>query len=375
MTRSLGWGLAALPLLLVGTFLLPGKPLEVQVAVVCRGSVEEIVSSTKAGTLKPRVQVVLGAQTAGRVVELKHRERERVAKGEPICLLDAAEWEARLIQAGHTLAAAEAQCHGQEISLADAERQRRRQQSLLSQRAVSEEDVDRAVTKADLERASLALARARCDEARAALAVARTALEKTVVQAPFDGLVSDTFVEAGQWVVPGTSVCEFLDDGELHVEADVDEIDSAKLEVGQEVTLTVDALPSERFHGRLSSVSAVVSTIEEKNRTVEVEVAWTADRARVRPGMSVGVEVVVGRVPDALTVPSPAVLDRGGRRWVYVVKGGLAVLREVRLGLANWESTQILPSVGGVEEGEQVILSLGLPELRDGVRVRAAEAP
>ena len=106
--------------------------------------------------------------------------------------------------------------------------------------------------------------------------------------------------------------------------------------------------------------------------TVEVEVAWTADRARVRPGMSVGVEVVVGRVPDTLYVPSPAVLDRGGRRSVYVMKDGRAVLREVRLGLANWESSQILE---GLEEGEQVILSLSLPELGDGVRVRAVEAP
>jgi HlyD family secretion protein len=374
MTRTLGWSLAALPLLLVGIFFLPGKPLEVQVATVRRGPVEEIVSSTRAGTLKPRVQVVLGAQTAGRVVALRHRERERVAKGEPICLLDAAEWEARLVQAEQSLAAAEALCLGQEISLADAQRQQRRQQSLLSQRAVSEEDLDRAATKADLERSSLAIACARRDEARAALAVARTALEKTVVSAPFDGLVSETFVEAGQWVVPGTRVCEFLDDGELHVEADVDEIDSAKLAAGQEVTLTVDALSSERFHGVLSSVSAAVSTLEEKNRTVQVEVAWKADRAKVRPGMSVGVEVVVGRVPDALTVPSPAVMDRGGRHWVYVVKEGRALLREVHLGLTNWESTQVLSS-GGVEEGEQVILSLGLSELGDGVRVRAVVAP
>ena len=201
--------------------------------------------------------------------------------------------------------------------------------------------------------------------------MARTALEKTTVPAPFDGLLSDTFVEVGQWVVPGTSVCEFLDDGALHVEADVDEIDSAKLEAGQEVALTVDALPSERFHGVLSSVSATVSTLEEKNRTVQVDVAWTGDRAKVRPGMSVGVEVVVGRVADARFVPSPAVMDRGGRHWVYVVNGGRALLREVRLGLANWESTQVLE---GVEEGEQVILSLGLPGLGDGVRVRPAEA-
>lgn len=316
--------------------------IPVQVAQVRRGRVEESVSATRAGTLKARVQVVLGAQAAGRVESLRHREMERVAKGEPICLLEAAELDARLAQAGQ--------------SLAEAERKLRHLEELLTRQAVSREERDQAATRLALERAAVDLARAQRD--------------KAVLAAPFDGLIADTFVEPGQWVLPGTAVCEFLDDSAYHVEAEVDEIDSARLKEGQPVHLTVDALPGERFEGILSYLAPAVSTAQEKNRTVTVKVAWTGDKARVKPGMSVGVEVVVGAAGNVLFVPSPALIDRGGRRLVYRVLGGRVEEREVAAGIGNWETTAV---TAGLEEGDLVVLSLGDPDLKPGAKVAPTE--
>ena len=171
---------------------LSSAPLPVQAAPVRRGRVEETVSSTRAGTLKAKVQVTLSAEAAGRVLELRRRDGERVSKGEPICLLDPSE------------ACAQAQ------------------------------------TRLGLDRAALQVAevqRARCS-----------------LLAPFDGVITETFVEPGQWVLPGSRVCGFMDDSDLRVEAEVDEIDSARLKAGQRVHLSVDALPGKPFEGILSSI-------------------------------------------------------------------------------------------------------------------------
>ncbi len=319
-------------------------PIPVQTAKVQRGRVEETVSSTKAGTLKARIRTVLGAQIPGRVTDLCLREGQRAKRGEPICLLDDGEQKARLAQA--------------EAAVADAERQRAHQADLLQRKVISREE--------------LALIETRLAQDRAGADLARAQLEKTRISAPFDGLVSETFVESGQWVLPGTPVCEFLDDAAYEVEAEVDEIDSARLKTGQGVHLTVDAIPGERFEGVLASVSPAVSTEQEKNRTVKVRIAWTAERARVRPGMSVGVEVVVGSVEGALFVPSPAVMERGGRRTVFVVRDGRLREQELEPGLGNWETTAVSK---GLEEGELVLVSGGQAGLEEGARVTPEALP
>ncbi len=237
------------------------------------------------------------------------------------------------------------------------------------------------VSRKVLEGAALArdVARRAVEEAEASLTqlernttLSRIRLGKADVRAPFAGIVIRIHVDEGDSVAAGTPLFEIADDGRLHVEAPIDEIDAAKVRLGQRVRLVPDAYPDRTFLGQVTEVAPVVSTGAETNRTVRVKVALD-DSAGARSaegfkiGMSVDVEVVLDEVKDALYIPTFTLIERAGRRFVLVADGGRSRERTVRTGLANWETTQVL---SGLSEGDRVITTLDDKRLREGERIR-----
>lgn len=335
------------------------------------GTVENLVTNSEAGSVRTRAVARLGAERPGRVVSIPGREGTAVKANQVVLALDASTAEARLAVARRDREAADA---AHQVTHANAELERRRHErieALRSRALASDEAVEEVRARRLAADAELAAAEARLKSATSAERLARDELEHHVVRAPFDGVITRRFVEVGESVAAGQVVLEIADLGRLYVTAPIDERDTGGLRPGQEVRVTVDALPGVKWPGRLTRLASVVDETRDQNRTLEVEADFLPAPGieGLRPGMTADLEVVLERREGVLRVPSSAVLD--GRR-VWTIEGDRAATRDIVPGLRNWEWTEVL---SGLPEGTPVITSLDQPGLAPRVRVKARVTP
>lgn len=353
-------GVAAVLVLLRLTVFAP-EPVAVIVEEVARGRVEETVTNTRAGTVEARRRAKLSTEVGGLVVELPHREGDRVEAGEVLLRLEPRVQSAEAELAARDVRTAEATRVEVCLAAERAVRERDRLERLAADGIVSVDLLDQAESAADTSAAACTAARAAVDRAASAVGVAQARLGQTVLRAPFDGVVADLRAEVGEWItpappaVPVPPVLDLIDPSSIYVSAPMDEVDAGVLRPGQPARITVDSLPGQEHTGRVTRVAPYVEDVEEQNRTVEIE-AELADQDVARsllPGTSADVEVILEVREEVLRVPTAALL--AGDRVLVLPEDGVLEEREVEVGLSNWDWTEI---TRGLEEGERVVTSL-----------------
>lgn len=369
-------GLLLVVLLLRFTLFRP-DPVPVTVVAAARGPVEETVTGSRAGTVKSRRRATLSPEVGGRVALLAVRKGDHVRKGDVLVRIADADVRAQLELAERSLAVARATeteaCRSAEQARRELERSRR----LARDEVLSVDLLEKAETAAGTTAAACEAARAGIGQAAASVDVARVALGKTVLKAPFDGVVAEISTEEGEWVTPSPPglpippVLELFDPGDSYVSAPLDEVDVGRVKTGATVRVTFDAYPGKSFPGRVTRVADYVVDVREQNRTFEVEVKLDDDAfaSGLLPGTSADVVVVLARKDDALRVPAYAILPGGS---VLVLEKGLLVSRKVETGLRGTEWAEVL---SGLREGDAVVTSLDRSEVKEGVRARAEERP
>lgn len=352
-------------------------PVSVRVAPAARGAVEATVANSKAGTVLARVRSRLSAATSGTVAEIAVERGVHVAKGALLLRLDSASQAAELVLTERSVAVAEAVSAKSCVDAEHAARELERNRKLAADQIVSADVLDRLVSALDVARAQCAIDAAGVARAGAALQIARTELDKTVLRAPYDAIVADVPVQLGEWVSPSVplvaapTVCDLIDPASLYVSAPMDEVDSGALRVGAPARITLDPFAGRTFTGRVARVAPFVLDIEQQNRTVEIEVELD-DAAFARtllPGTSADVEIVLERRENVLRIPAAALLP-GGR--VLVLERGVLVERALQLGLRNWDWCEVQ---AGLAEGDEVITSLQDAAVRAGARATVHAEP
>jgi RND family efflux transporter MFP subunit len=358
-------------LIAAGPRLFKKKPLLVKSVKVERTLVRDVVASSTAGEVVPLKKATVRAELGARVVAVKHERGDRVKRGEAVVLLDAADLEARVAQAAATLAANGAQVAQAEARVAGAKRTAERAKNLAARGAGTtqlSEDTDAALREA--EEAAKASAGLRA-QAEAALRVARVARLKAEIDAPFDGVLSDLKLDPGEELSPGAPVFEIIDDSKLYVEASVDEADVSRVRTGQPASLTLDALPGSTIAAVVSRLGPAVRKDLKGARTLPIDVdvkdARAAMAVGLKSGMSADVEIIVAEKPGVPSLPTNVIVGRGAKRHVYLIAHGIAKLTPVEIGLSNWDRTEIL---SGVSVGDEVVATLNMKELDDGVAVK-----
>jgi HlyD family secretion protein len=368
------WGLALFALAAVGWLLrltlLAPAPLAVTVATVGRGAVEETVTNSRAGTVEARRRARLSPEVGGRVAALPFGEGARVAAGDVVLRLDDSLQRANLLVAERDRAAVEASAQQACLAAEQALRELERNRGLAEQGIVSADLLDRLATTAATQGAACEASRRGIERSRAAIALARADLDRTVLRAPFAAVVAELSTDLGEYVspsppgVPVPPVIDLLDPASVFVSAPMDEVDAARLRPGQPVRVTLDPLPGQALLGTVRRVAPYVLDVEQQNRTLEIEVelADVELTTRLLPGTSADVEVILDVRPDVLRIPTPALVEE---RRVLVVEDGRLVERTLELGLRNWDWTEVR---GGLAAGERVVLSID----REGVAAGAA---
>lgn len=355
------------------------------------------------GAVQPQVgaEVRVGARISGRVARLKANIGDAVTRGQVIAELEKADLEATVAQRQAELQLAEAKLAAverllpTEIQKAQFDMQRwqatctlcrqeiDRQSKLLEVDATTKQAYDEAqerltVAKAELASAEKAheLLQARFEEDRkqasAEIARARSALSNTEVQlsyatitAPIDGVIASVATQEGETVAAGMQAPTFvtiIDLERLQVDAYVDEVDIGKVKPGQEALFTVDTFPGREFEGRVTAIypKAVIQD-NVVNYDVVVDIL-DEHGGTLRPEMTASVTVLLENKADVLSVPAKAVKRHQGKNVVYLARDGGPEMREITVG---WKDGQWIEILGGLEEGETVLLdppAVGQPQ-------------
>jgi len=185
---------------------------------------------------------------------------------------------------------------------------------------------------------------------------ARRTLEKTVLRAPFSGILTDLKISHRERIEAGREICTLVDLSRIRVKAKVLECEIGKMKPGRKVDLRFSAYPGKVFTGVVESVGPIV---DAENKTCPVFIAVADSGEEIKPGMYAEVEIASEIYKDRLLVPQDAILARGGRKLVFVVDNGFAKWRYVDVGQENERFAEILPGVdstSGISEGDQVIV-------------------
>lgn len=306
--------------------------------IVTRASVDDMEAFLDgSATLEAEDSVEVVSQATGVVVEILVEEGARVAKGTQL---------ARLAYEDLELADARAKSELERLRADFA-----RAEQLADQKFISTEDYQRV--KYDL-------ARAEIDWRTAELA-----LERTRIEAPIRGTVSERLIRNGQLVRENEGVYRVVDFDSTVAPVYVPERYLQDLHAGQAAWITSPALSGRRIPGRVDRVAPVV---DGQSGTVRVIVGFDRDDA-LRPGMFTNVQLVLDAHRGVVTVPKKALVYEDEAPHVFVVEDGRAARRPLVLGYQDESRAEV---VEGLAAGEIIVL-VGQSTLKDGSAVTAED--
>jgi len=228
-----------------------------------------------------------------------------------------------------------------------------------AQAAVTQAQANLDSLTAPATESALASAEAAVTQAQVAVDTAEANLAQATLTAPFDGVISAVNVVADSTISSGTSAVTLVDTSKLHIEVNLSETDAAKVQVGQPVTLSFDALPNATLTGTVASV-APVATEEQNVVTYAVQVEFNRADMAVKVGMSATADIQVDQTTGALLVPSRAIQTSGDMKTVTVQQGDTTATVPVTTGLTSNGKTEIVSSggngVAALKAGDVVVV-------------------
>lgn len=308
----------------------PGGKYKVQVTahVVRPKTLQEKVVST--GTLQASEDIQLKSEAAGRIVRLPLHEGNRVPKGTLLVKINDADLQAQLIKA--------------KAALETARTNLVREKRLLARNFISQQEYD--------------LAKEALESARGDVQLLVAQIQKTEVRAPFAGVVGLKLVSLGGFVSVGSPIANFVSDAPLNVVFSVPEQYYDSVSPGKVVDFTVQGADSSYS----AKVSAVDPKVDENTRTVNVRAVCDSTDSALAPGSFAHLTLVVRELPEALSVPSQALVPNVSGQQVYVLRQGAAVAQKVQIGLRTDVDVEI---TAGIRPGDTVITT-GVTLIRPG---------
>ena len=290
-------------------------------AKVERGDIKDSVEAT--GTINAVITVQVGSQVSGTIAKLNADFNSRVHKGDVVALIDPALFKGALLQATAdlenakaNLVAAQANLEKAKAGLVQMKADYDRTMGLFGSGIMSQQQLDLAKANYDSANAgvsgaaaSVTQGQAQVSQKEAAMEVARTNLNYTVIRSPIDGTVVARNVDVGQTVAASLQAPTIFtiaqDLSKMWVYAKTDESDVGNIKVGKPVTFKVDAFPKDTFHGVVSQVRMNATTVQSVV-TYDTIIEFANPELKLFPGMTAYVTIPVATVENALKLPNTA---------------------------------------------------------------------
>jgi HlyD family secretion protein len=370
MKRFFPWLVAIVGLLLIAFVVRQfrsGGSATYQTATVTRGPITQAVTAT--GTLNPVVNVQVGSQVSGNILKLFVDFNSQVKAGQVVAQIDPALFQATVTQAEGDVASAQA-------ALELARLNAKRTQDLFARKTSSQADLDQAM-------ANLHQAEANVKIKQGALDKAKADLEHCTITSPIEGVVISRSVDVGQTVAASLQapvIFQIANDlTKMQIDSNVAEADVGVVQVGQDVDFTVDAFPTQTFHGKVVQVRNAPITVQNVV-TYDTVIGVSNPDLKLKPGMTANVSIIIARKDNVLQIKNAALRYRpaeappvemgstsraqaGGRgiargeqatsgRTAYVLSGGQPKPVQIKTGISDGVATEV---VEGLKEGDRVV--------------------
>jgi len=339
-----------------------------QTATVTHGPLTQAVTAT--GTLNPVVNVQVGSQVSGNIAKLFADFNSQVKAGDVVAQIDPALFQATVTQTEGDLASAQA-------ALELAKLNTTRTQQLFTQKISSQQDLDQAM-------ANLHQAEANVKIKQGALDKAKADLDHCTITSPIDGVVISRSVDVGQTVAASLQAPIIFmianDLTKMQIDSNVAEADVGVVAIDQNVDFTVDAFPTHTFHGKVTQVRNAPITVQNVV-TYDTVIGVSNPDLKLKPGMTANVSILIAHRDNVLQIKNAALRyrpadatpiearstsasspsgarsssgreRRSGERTVYVLSGGRPKTTQIKTGISDGISTEVLE---GLKEGDRVV--------------------
>ena len=341
-----------------------------QSATVTRGPITQAVTAT--GTLNPVVNVQVGSQVSGNIQKLFADFNSIVKAGETVAQIDPATFQAAVTQAEGDLASAQAALELARLNAA-------RTQALVAKQNSAQSDLDQAMANLHQAEAAVKIKQGALDKVRADL-------DHCTITSPIDGIVISRSVDVGQTVAASLQAPVIFtianDLAKMQIDANVAEADVGGVAIDQDVDFTVDAFPSQTFHGKVVQVRNAPITVQNVV-TYDTVIGVSNPDLKLKPGMTANVSIVIAHKDDVLKIsnaalryrpadataaeaqrapaPNQASGGKGGRprerrmdRTVYLLDGNKTKPVQIKTGISDGVTTEVTE---GLKEGDRAVIA------------------
>lgn len=305
--------------------------LPVEAMIVTASKLDNVVVIT--GSVQANESLELKTETAGKITKIYFDEGKAVKKGDLLVQVNDEEIKAQLTKQRFNKKL------NQDIEF--------RQRKLLEKDAISQEEYDNALNKLNTTQADISVLEAQ--------------LDKTKIKAPFDGIIGLRYVSEGALVATSTPIANLYNISPAKIEFAIPGRYSMQVKAKQKIKFTVESDTSV-FVGE---VYAVEPQIDANTRTIKIRAIAENTKGLLLPGQFVRVELILGSTPNAILIPTEAVIPELNGHKVYILKNGKAMEVVVQTGIRNNLTLEI---VSGLHPHDTLITT-GILQLRPGLNI------
>jgi HlyD family secretion protein len=366
------------------------KSIRVTIEKVKKHDLTSVVSAS--GEVKPKKNVNISSQIAGRVVKIGVEEGQQVKTGDFLLKLESTQYEANAERDKAVIQSLKADLIRAEAVMKKDERIYQRQMKLFDSELISAESLEAAKAQYDVSKANYDAILYQIRQAQASLQSTMDMLKKTEYYSPIDGIITSLRVEEGETALvgtmnnPGTILMTISDLSVMEVEVNVDETDVIGVRMGQKAEVRVDAFPEESIKGDVTEIgsSAVQRSIAaDESKDFKVNITLLDPPQGLKPGLSASADIITAEKNDVLAVPISALVlrdkqeessDNGEAReeGVYLVQEGRVKFAPVQKGIMGELMIEI---VSGLQEGQEVVIGpySALRQLKNDTLIKPEE--
>lgn len=325
-------------LLITLSFSACGKKPKVEAIKMATGSVESTVTTINSGTVEAQFQAALAFGTVGRIAKIYVTLGSKVNAGSLIAELENADLKA---------------------IYKETEKELVRAEELFKNGLVSISNLD---------------------SAKRAREVSRLNYEKTVMKAPFAGLITAMDLKPGEFYQSSTNASnkpavQIIDLKKRIIKGEIDEVDLQKVAIGYLARVKIPAMKNQIFKAKVTNVVPFVSTAKDQDRTSQIELEIIEANSNnngvlIPVGASADVEIISEAKDNVKILPAGVFMGTGKSRNLFKIVKGKLVKQEVKLGLGNYERVEVL---SGLTENDVVARPLEGVEMVEGMKVEAIE--
>ncbi len=309
----------------------PPSKIPVSAVIVQPKAINNQITVT--GTITANEDIELRSEVSGIIQRIHFKEGSRVKKGDLLVSLDHEELSAELEKLRHT-----------QKLYRDSEY---RQKQLLEREAISQEEYEQALTE--------------LNTVTSDIKVVQSQYNKTKIRAPFNGVIGLRHVSEGSYLTPSDPIANLYNINPVKIEFAIPEKYSGKVNVGDKVVFTTEALDTLKS----GTIYAIEPRVDNETRTLRMRATSSNNDRTLLPGQFARIQLIFNTIDEALMVPTEAVVPELGGHKVFANRNGEVVSLPVKIGIRTESEIEI---VSGLQSRDTVITS-GILQIRPGSAV------